>query len=162
MNMVIGQGDLLATPLQVLRLVGTVARNGEQIEPHLVERIGSAPTEVSVRQVPGAWLTIQRGMQQMVSTFSGRWILGPEVFDVAVAGKTGTAQNAGTDHAWFMGYGPLHNPDLALVVFIENGGNSSAVAQPVARDFMQAYWQHTGRLPSAPSPNPNTVAQKKE
>lgn len=148
MNMVIGQGDLLVTPLQVLQLVGTVAMNGEQITPHLVQRVGLMSTEISVRRIPGAWETVQRGMREMITDFSGRWFLGPEVFEVPVAGKTGTAQNSRTDHAWFMGYGPLDSPDLAVVVFIENGGSSSAVAQPVARDFMASYWRHTGRISS--------------
>ena len=146
MNMTIGQGDLLATPLQVLQLVGTAALGGEQVQPHLVRRVGEIETEVSVRDVPGAWAVVQAGMREMITTYSGRWLLGPEVFGVAVAGKTGTAQNNGADHAWFMGYGPLTDPELAVVVFIENGGSGSAVAQPVARDFMQAYWSQTGRL----------------
>jgi len=146
LNMAVGQGDLLATPLQVLQLAGAVALDGEQVQPHLVARVGDVPTEVSVRDVPGAWGTVQAGMREMVTRYGGRWVLGPEVFGVAVAGKTGTAQNSGDDHAWFMGYGPVGNPELAVVVFIENGGPSSAVAQPVARDFMHAYWSHTGRL----------------
>ncbi len=146
MNMTIGQGDLLATPVQVLQLAGTVALGGEQVQPHLVQRVGGVPTEVSVRDLPGAWGVVQAGMREMVTDYGGRWFLGPEVFEVAVAGKTGTAQNTGSDHAWFMGYGPLPDPDLAVVVFIENGGSSSAVAQPLARDFMRAYWAQTGRL----------------
>jgi penicillin-binding protein 2 len=146
MNMTIGQGDLLATPLQVLQLLGTVALGGEQVQPHLVQRVGDTPTEVSVRTVLGPWDVVQAGMRRMITEYGGRWVLGPEVFGVAVAGKTGTAQNAGSDHAWFMGYGPLADPELAVVVFIENGGSSSTVAQPVARDFMQAYWSRTGRL----------------
>ncbi len=146
LNMVIGQGDLLATPLQTLNLVATVARSGETLTPHLVQRVGETQSEVSVTQQPGAWRSVQRGMREMITDFSGRWILGPEVFEIPVAGKTGTAQNARTDHAWFMGYGPLGHPDLAVVVFIENGGSSSAMAQPVARDFMVSYWRHTGRI----------------
>ena len=146
MNMTIGQGDLLATPLQVLQLASTAALAGKQVQPHLVQRVGNVQTEVSVRDVPGAWRVVQAGMREMVTRYSGRWLLGPEVFGVAVAGKTGTAQTTGADHAWFMGYGPLVDPELAVVVFIENGGSSSAVAQPVARDFMQAYWSQTGRL----------------
>lgn len=123
-----------------------MARGGEQVQPHLVRRVGDTPTEVSVRDVPGAWRTVQAGMREMVTRYGGRRVLGPDVFGVAVAGKTGTAQNSGDDHAWFMGYGPLEDPELAVVVFIENGGPSSAVAQPVARDFMHAYWSRTGRL----------------
>ena len=146
MNMTIGQGDLLATPLQTLQLVSTAALGGEQVQPHLVRRVGEVQTEVSVRDVPGAWGVVQAGMREMVTDYSGRWLLGPEVFGVAVAGKTGTAQTTGADHAWFMGYGPVADPELAVVVFIENGGGSSAVAQPVARDFMRAYWLQTGRL----------------
>lgn len=160
MNMVVGQGDLLVTPLQVLQLVATIAMNGEQVEPHLVQRVGRRPTEVSVRRLPGAWPVVQQGMREMVTEFGGRWFLGPDVFEVAVAGKTGTAQNTGADHAWFMGYGPLATPELAVVVFIENGGSSSTVAQPVARDFMRAYWQRTGRIAGARAGSPTAAGKK--
>jgi len=148
MNMVIGQGDVLATPLQVLQLAATVATGGEQVQPHLVRRIGGVPTEVSVRRVPGAhWEPLQAGMRRLMTDYGGRWLLGPEVFPVAVAGKTGTAQNPqGADHAWFMGFGPLDDPELAVVVFIQHGGSSSAVALPTARDFMKRYWTDIGRL----------------
>ena len=110
MNMTVGQGDVLVTPLQVLQLVSTAALGGEQVQPHLVRRVGEVQTEVSVRDVPGAWGVVQAGMREMVTHYSGRWLLGPEVFGVAVAGKTGTAQTTGADHAWFMGYGPRCRP----------------------------------------------------
>ena len=79
----------------------------------------------------------------ILTDYPARDFMGPEVFPIEVAGKTGTAETSkGADytHAWFMGYGPIDDPDLALVVFIEHGGSGSRVAVPIARDFMAAYW----------------------
>jgi cell division protein FtsI/penicillin-binding protein 2 len=89
-------------------------------------RGGDTPGEVSVRTLPGAWTTVQAGLRELVTHYTGRGLLGPKVLGVAVAGKTGTAQNAGADHAWFMGYGSLQEPDLAV-------GSFSSTAAPAAR-----------------------------
>jgi penicillin-binding protein 2 len=73
--------------------------------------------------------------------------MGPRVYPWTVAGKTGTAQTQrGGDwtHAWFMGFSPVEEPEIALVVFIEYGGSSSRVSVPVARDFLVGYWELKG------------------
>ena len=143
-NTVIGQGDVLATPLQVARLVATVAMSGRQFAPHLVAKVGDRVIPPESRQIPGRyWDTLREGMRMMFTDFPMQALLGPGVFPVDVAGKTGTAQTPrGEDytHAWFMGYGPVDDPELAVVVFIEHGGSSSRVSVPVARDFMAAFW----------------------
>lgn len=146
LNLSIGQGDMLATPLQVTYLAAIIAMNGYAAQPHLVRSIGDEPLGTTSREVPGRfWGTVRDGMRMMMTHYGARSTLGPNVFPVATAGKTGTAQNAqgtGYEHAWFMGYGPLDNPELAVTVFIENGGSSTAVAIPVARDFMAEFWGH--------------------
>lgn len=148
-NASIGQGDVLATPLQVAQLLSTIALDGQQVQPHLVKRIGETPVTVSERLVPGRfWDTLKAGLRRMVTHHGGRSFVGPysDFFrqsGVETAGKTGTAQNAqgaGYEHTWYMGYGPLDAPELVVVAFIENGGSSTYVAIPVARDFMAAYW----------------------
>ena len=83
----------------------------------------------------------------MFTDYPSRSILGPSVFPVSVAGKTGTAQTPrGGDytHAWFMGFSPYEDPEIAFVVFIEYGGSSSRVAVPLARDFLAGYWSLRG------------------
>ncbi|MEM7737792.1 MAG: penicillin-binding transpeptidase domain-containing protein [Deinococcota bacterium] len=142
LNIAIGQGDLLATPVQVSYLAATIATSGKQARPHLVQQLGDRPADVPMQTVSGRyWSAVQDGMRLMMTQYGGRSTLGPGVFPVATAGKTGTAQNSGIDHAWFTGYGPLDNPELVVTVFIQHGGSSTAVAIPIARDIMAHYWQ---------------------
>ncbi|MEM6429137.1 MAG: penicillin-binding transpeptidase domain-containing protein [Deinococcota bacterium] len=141
LNIAIGQGDLLATPVQVSTLAATIAMSGQQARPHLVQTIADRPVDVPITTVDGRyWYAIQQGMRLMMTHYGGRSTLGPGVFPVDTAGKTGTAQNSGIDHAWFTGYGPLDDPELVVTVFIQHGGSSTAVAIPIARDIMAHYW----------------------
>lgn len=142
MNTVIGQGDVLATPVQVAQLIQTLALSGQQVGLHLVQRIGDEPHEAAVRQVEGRhWRTLQEGMRMMFTDYPSRNVMGPGVFPVEVAGKTGTAQTArGETHAWFMGYAPIRDPEIGIAVFVEHGGSSSRVAVPLARDFFAGYY----------------------
>ena len=144
MNTVIGQGDVLATPVQVAQLIQTLALSGEKVGLHLVGQVGDSPHETQVTQVEGRhWRVLQEGMRMMFTDYPSRTVLGPGVFPVEVAGKTGTAQTARGDHythAWFMGYAPLHEPQIGLALFVEHGGSSSRVAVPLARDFFAGYF----------------------
>jgi penicillin-binding protein 2 len=143
-NSVIGQGDVLATPLQVAQLVGTLALEGLQVQPHLVQRIGDVATVPHAQRIEGRhYRTLKEGMRMMFTDYPSRSLLGSGVFPVEVAGKTGTAQTPrGADytHAWFMGYAPARDPEIAIAVFIEYGGSSSRVSVPVARDFFAGYY----------------------
>jgi len=148
LNTIIGQGDVLATPLQVAQLIATVAMDGVAAEPHLVAKVGDVPVVPTRHEVPGAYYaTLKEGMRLMFTDFPSRNVLGPRVFPVSVAGKTGTAQTSrGGDytHAWFMGFSPYEAPEVAVVVFIEYGGSSSRVSVPIARDFLAGYWRLRG------------------
>jgi len=148
LNTVIGQGDVLATPVQIAQFVSTLALNGTMVQPHLVKRIGDQEVEPVVTQVDGRfWSTLTEGMRAMFTDFPSRTIMGPGVFPMSVAGKSGTAQTPrGGDytHAWFMGFSPVEEPRIAVVVFIEYGGSSSRVSVPVARDFLAGYWSQQG------------------
>ncbi len=155
-NTVIGQGDVLATPVQVAQLIQTVAEDGLQVQPHLVRKVGNVPFAPATRQIEGRhWNVLQEGMRMMFTDYPSRTVLGPGAFPIDVAGKTGTGQTArGGDytHAWFMGYGPIQDPEIAIVVFIEHGGSSSRVSVPLARDFFAAYWNVVdGVLAGAPA-----------
>lgn len=94
----------------------------------------------------------------MFTDYPSRNYLGPRAFPVAVAGKTGTGQTPrGPDynHAWFMGYGPLDDPEIAIALLIEYGGSSTQVAIPVARDFFAGFWDvsvETGVLATTARP----------
>jgi peptidoglycan glycosyltransferase len=70
---------------------------------------------------------------------------------IEAAGKTGTAQNPhGEDHAWFIGYAPAEEPEIAIAVLIENAGHGGEVAAPLARDFYREYFE-TGLAGESPS-----------
>ena len=148
LNVSIGQGDSLATPIQDLQMVSTVALNGRQVKPHLVKTIGETPQIVEEKQLSGRyWDILKSGMRHMITDYGSNRFLGPASgFPIEIAGKTGTAQNPkslktiGYDHVWFTGFAPLNDPEIALVVFIEHGDKSTAVAVPVARDFLKAYF----------------------
>ncbi len=144
MNTVIGQGDVLATPAQVAQLIQTIAMSGQRVGLHLVRQVGDEPLEPFVTQVDGRhWRTLQEGMRMMFTDYPSRNVMGPGVFPVEVAGKTGTAQTARGDaytHAWFMGYAPLSDPEVGVALFVEHGGSSSRVAVPLARDLFAGYF----------------------
>ena len=144
LNSVIGQGDLLATPLQVAQLIETIAESGRRVQPHLVARIGDAPQFPAETDVSGQyWSTLQTGMRKMITDYGTQYVLGPRAFPVNVAGKSGTAQNSkglGYDHVWFTGYAPIENPEIVWTIFIENGDKSTATAVPAGRDFLAQYF----------------------
>lgn len=152
-NLSIGQGDLKATPLQVARMVAAVANGGTLYRPYVVGRIEASteePEEVIQPEAAGTLpisaghlAAIQEGMlgvtSKAIGTASNRFYgLG-----IPVAGKTGTAEAGGPDsepHSWFAAYAPADNPEIALVVLAENGGEGSTVAAPLARQVIEAYY----------------------
>ena len=148
LNTVIGQGAVLATPIQTAQFISTLAMDGMMARPHLVKQVGEQVMEPVIEYVEGDhWQTLQDGMALMFTDYPSANILGPRVFPRSVAGKTGTAQTSrGGDytHAWFMGYSPVEDPQIAFVVFIEHGGSSSRVSVPLARDFLAGYWSQQG------------------
>ena len=164
-NMAIGQGFVLSTPLQMVDLAATVANGGTLYRPQLVrEVLDSAGNTIRafspdvIRTVPVSASNlslVRQGMRAAVAGPGGTaWEL--RSLKVAAAGKTGTAEffedtnkdglpdrdsegNLPT-HAWFVGFAPYENPEIALVVFIHGGGQGSAAAVPVARDILAYYF----------------------
>jgi len=146
----IGQGDLLVTPLQMLRATATIANGGKLIEPQLVNRIvdhtGTTVKEFDPRIERQNFISdanikvVQQGMRQAVISGSIRSILGD--FPIPIAGKTGTAQfmNNAKTHAWFECYAPYDNPQIAVIVLVEGGGEGFDIAGPVAKDIMSYYF----------------------
>jgi penicillin-binding protein 2 len=145
LNTAIGQGDVLSTPLQVLQFGAALAMDGRFTPPHLVRQVGdrqSSPPETVV--AGNHWNTLREGMRRMITDYGSSRVLGPAAqFPVQLAGKTGTAENGkqvGMEHSWFLAYGPIDDPEIVVVVFIENGGYSSSVGVPLVRDFLERYW----------------------
>ena len=140
-HLAIGQGDMLATPLQVAVANATVANGGTRFVPRLVESAdgeGLSSSTVGETLDAEAIQVVREGMRQAVTLGSARFL---STLSRPVAGKTGTAQAPGdvTTHAWFEGFGPYDDPTLSIVILIENGGEGSSVAVPIARDIFE-WW----------------------
>lgn len=152
LNLGIGQGDLLVTPLQMAQFAMIMANSGKYFQPHLVYKIYDkvakkmiypSPREENVSGISQETFSILReGMYKVVNEVGGTgrasWMP-----DVTVAGKTGTAQNPhGESHAWFVGFAPYDNPEVAICVFVENGGGGGAHAAPIAGKIFRAYFDN--------------------
>ncbi|MFI5371186.1 MAG: penicillin-binding protein 2 [Candidatus Eisenbacteria bacterium] len=137
LNLAIGQGELLVTPLQLALMAAQVSMNGRPLRPHVVssiggvgpERPGHAPQTGFVTSAAN-WETVHRAMQLVVDGGTGT---ASRVPGVPVAGKTGTAQNPhGRDHAVYLCYAPADDPRIAMAFVIENSGHGGSVAAPMA------------------------------
>ncbi len=147
-NLSIGQGGLLATPLQLADMVAAVSRRGERWRPYYTDRIVYAGELGTYRQKPHrlgtielkpqVWADLETALALVVSSGTA---LAAAVPGLDVRGKTGTAQNPhGRDHAWFVGYAsrPGKPARIAVAVLVENGGHGGSVAAPIAREMFKA------------------------
>ncbi len=161
----VGQGYLTTTPLQMMNAYAAIANGGRLFLPQLVDRaetrtgevIGRfAPQEIGrVPVSPVNMKILQDGLKGVVNENGGTgWTA--RLPGVEVAGKTGTAQvirlkentprkkpkdtpYEQRDHAWFVGYAPAENPQIAVAVIVEHGGFGAEAAAPVAREVIRAY-----------------------
>ncbi len=148
-NMAIGQGDLQATPLQLVNMINTVANGGYLMQPFIVERIidnngekifEGKPEVIRTPDVSREIIeTIQTALQEV--TEYGTGLRGFGDFVPRVAGKTGTAQTVPgqANHGWYAGYVPADNPEISFVVFLEHGSDSG-FAVDVGRAFLEYYY----------------------
>lgn len=145
----IGQGDFLATPLQIANMTAAVANGGSLWQPRLVQSLLNAETGVwqdatstmlaDNRDLAKALAVVREGMRATITVGSARSL---QSVPVPVAGKTGTAQygDGSTSHAWFTGYAPADAPIVEITTMIEDGGEGSTYAAPIARDFLTWYF----------------------
>jgi penicillin-binding protein 2 len=158
----IGQGMVTVTPMQVLIMVSAIANGGTIYRPWVVRRVETLDRETieeygpeMVRKVDldaSHLALVRQGMQAVVSEGTGGRARIP---GLAVAGKTGTAQvvrkggpmkGDHRDHAWFVAFAPVDDPQIAVVVLVEHAGFGGAVAAPIARSVLEA-WSNPGRRP---------------
>jgi penicillin-binding protein A len=147
----IGQQDVQLTPLQAAMIASAVANDGTLMSPYLVDQVRAPdlsvidqtdPEELSEPISADVADQLTEMMTSVVENGSGRRARIP---GVTVAGKTGTAENAGPDHNWFIGFAPADDPQIAVAVFVANGGGTGGdVSAPIARDVMQAYLDGQG------------------
>jgi len=157
-NLGIGQGYMLSTPIQISQAIAVIANRGEIIKPRLVEEIGESPTElessgkINLKDETN-WEKIEKSMIEVINAPNGT---ANNIKDTryVIAGKTGTAQIKSyedqeyedirenpffRDHALFVGYAPIPDPELLILVIIENGESGSRVAAPIAKAGFDYY-----------------------
>lgn len=146
-SIAIGQGEVLATPLQICNLAATIANGGFYIAPHVVKRIEGQPLDTLYTRRhytmadPKWYPLIAEGMRGAVAGSPyGATCRGTNLPDIEVCGKTGTAENPhGKDHSIFMGFAPYHEPRVAIAVFVENAGFGATYAVPIGRLMLEKY-----------------------
>ncbi len=147
----IGQGDLLVTPLQVAVFTSVFANGGKLYRPHLVSQVLTSNDkligQISKEPIREGFINdyninvVRQGMRQTITSGSAQSL---QSVPVAVAGKTGTAQwSSDSDkepHAWFTGFAPYDNPEIVVTILIEEGGEGSRVAAPIAKEVLEWYF----------------------
>jgi penicillin-binding protein 2 len=148
-NLAIGQGEVLVTPLQMAVLYAAIANGGDIWKPHLVSNIISPngdtiqilPEKVGRLPMSKATIDLLHEALYGVVNMPGGTAHQAAVKGYPVAGKTGTAQNPhGQDHAWFVCYAPADSPRIAVAVLVENAGHGGSIAAPVARKVLEEYF----------------------
>ena len=158
----IGQGDNEFSPLQMARYISMLANGGKKLDVSIVKTIRNADgSEVSkdeinkfvnqklgIEEDQGEDLQIKQenldavleGMKSVTSDSGGTAYVRFKDFNVTVGGKTGSAEAPNNKvHAWFVGFAPFENPEIAIVVMVENGGHGNYTAE-VVRDIMAEYF----------------------
>jgi len=147
----IGQQDVQLTPMQAAMIAAAVANKGKLMKPYLVSQVQAPdltvidktdPEELSQAVSPEVAGQLTEMMTSVVNNGTGKRA---RIDGVQVAGKTGTAENAGQDHSWFIGFAPADNPKIAVAVFVRNGGKTGGdISAPVAKTVIQAYLNGQG------------------
>ncbi len=151
-HMSIGQGFILVTPLQIVNATSVIANGGTLYKPRLLKELLSEdqttlfpqqPIVLRQQFVDTDYLDIvKQGMARVIYGSHGT-ARDLRTLPVKIAGKTGTAQfqNNTKEHAWFTAFAPYDQPEIAMVVLVEGGGEGSAAAAPVAKEIMQWYFR---------------------
>ncbi|TMQ59535.1 MAG: penicillin-binding protein 2 [Candidatus Eisenbacteria bacterium] len=150
LNLAIGQGETSLTPVKLAQLAAFVGNGGTLWKPHVIRSVASGrlpglgQADDSLRQiVPLSRYNLDAVRDAMVSVVSDPSGTGGQarIDSIAVAGKTGTAQNPhGKDHALFICFAPAEAPRIAVAVLVENAGHGSSAAAPIARKVLEAFF----------------------
>ncbi len=146
-SLAIGQGELLITPIQMANMTASIANRGYYITPHLVREIEDGQpidpvyTEKHFTSVDSSnYEPIVEGMYLVVNGGAGSTARNAKIQDIAVCGKTGTAENPhGSDHSIFIAFAPRDDPQIAIAVYVENQGFGTTYAAPIASLMIEKY-----------------------
>ncbi len=156
-SVAVGQGALVATPLQMARTIGGIAMGGVFMQPHLLKGM----PQVAVARFPLEESTVDKVTQAMFGVVNGGGTAAAsKLQNIEFCGKTGSAQVIGydtrdrlgkkkefEDNAWFVGFAPRRNPEIVVAVLVQGGGHGASVA-PIARDIVKAYYDKKARRTS--------------
>lgn len=163
LSVAIGQGANLVTPLQQANMIATIVNGGTLYEPHLIKKIVSNDQQFIdedfgkkvIEQVDVPKEVLEEVKKSLVSVVNHERGTGKRAridkrFDITVGGKSGTSQviglnykikdDAHKDHGWFVGFAPAENPEIVVAVLAENGGGGGAVAAPIVKTVLEAYF----------------------
>lgn len=162
----IGQGFQLTSPLQVASIMSQIANGGHRYRPYLVSKIINPkgdivkefkPEEVGKLTLSETNLNLIRDALRDVALEGGTAGHLFNDFPIDIAGKTGTAENShGSDHGWFVAYGPFDDPRIVVAVLVEQGGYGTSSAAPIAKKILEAAFninQPVGDVPKIYKPN---------
>ena len=141
LNIAIGQGEILVTPIQMMAYINLLANKGNVKNLHLVTpNLLSINNNVSISD--DTWKIIHNSMRKVIYDTKGTGKLSnPKINNVNVYGKTGTAENPhGETHAWYVGYANRGDATVSVVILVENGGGGGSVASPIARKIFKKYY----------------------
>ena len=170
----IGQSDNTFTPVQLATYAATIANDGVRLKTHLVRKVTSYdrskvvfendpenPEVIADLQLtPYNLSVVQTAMRNVVASESGTAYWSFLNFDIPVAGKTGTAENTGSDHTAFICYAPYDNPQVAIAVVLEHGAKGT-YSMGVAKDLLTAYF-HPEQLEETPAENVDNTTETVE
>lgn len=148
-NLSIGQGYLLATPMQIHNMACAIANEGISYKPINVDKIVSPEGEIIKQFIPEiarkvnvssvTFQHVKEGMRLAIKEGTGK---NARLEEIEIAGKTGTAQNPqGENHAWFVGFAPFQNSEIGITIFVEHGGDGSQAAAPLAGKIIAEYYR---------------------
>jgi penicillin-binding protein 2 len=157
-QLAIGQGDLLVTPLQMTRFYALLANGGNLVTPHVLMEVQSAngsavpvpalPAPKSAKLDPAALQVVQKGLWEATHLPFGTSYPVFGNFPVSIAGKTGTAEKVVSlpgylglqNQSWWCGYGPSNDAKLVVCAVIENGGHGGTAAAPAAAEVFASFF----------------------
>jgi penicillin-binding protein 2 len=148
----IGQGEILTTPIQLANFTAAIANKGFFYTPHILKEVDQNPIDNPKYTIPKQ-TTIDKkhfsplieAMHEVFKTGTGKW---SQVEGIEICGKTGTAENFSkingkkvqlVDHSILIAFAPKKKPQIALAIFVENGGYGSAIAAPIASLLIEKY-----------------------
>jgi penicillin-binding protein 2 len=180
LNLSIGQGELLVTPIKMAQFASAVASKGKVWKPYYLDKVvhaqsGKVLKESSGEQIgsvdisPSTWDLLFKALKHTVDTGTAARV---KIKGLDVYGKTGTAQNPhGADHGWFMAFAGKEGqePEIAVAVFVEFGEGGSSAAGPIAREMLKAYfgiedpvWKPQPKPAPAPTQHPQEPKKETE